>query len=461
MSPSSALKRAADASPTEIPMLIGGEWRAAVRDLRGARSLSRHGGRARAAFVAGRSRRCAAMRRSKPRRKAAAMPGLRARRAAAPRRRAARRARRSHRRDRWRARPARRSRTPRPRSCARRTRSCCRPKRPSASRASTCRSTAAPWAPARSAFMLRFPVGVVAGITPFNAPFNLACHKIAPAIAAGNTHGVEGAAAIAGRDRTSWRRCSSKPARRPACSTSSTATPSARRWCAIRAWISSLSPARRRAGAAIKAAAACAASRWNWAATAPPSCTRTPTSPRRHRSARATPCGSPARAASRCRASMCTGALYEAFVELVVAEVKKLKLGDPLDPATDVGTLIDESAAQRVEDWVNEAASGGAQVSDRRQAPWRADRADGAGRRQAGDEGGVRGGIRAGGQRAALRRHRRGFPHDQRWPVRVADRHLHEVDANSRSARSAACASAASSSTAARPGAPTSSPMAA
>jgi acyl-CoA reductase-like NAD-dependent aldehyde dehydrogenase len=26
------------------------------------------------------------------------------------------------------------------------------------------------------AFLLRFPVGVVAGITPFNAPFNLACH---------------------------------------------------------------------------------------------------------------------------------------------------------------------------------------------------------------------------------------------------------------------------------------------
>ena len=36
------------------------------------------------------------------------------------------------------------------------------------------------------AFLLRFPVGVVAGITPFNAPFNLACHKIAPALAAGN-----------------------------------------------------------------------------------------------------------------------------------------------------------------------------------------------------------------------------------------------------------------------------------
>ena len=31
------------------------------------------------------------------------------------------------------------------------------------------------------------PVGVVAAITPFNAPFNLAAHKIAPSIAAGNT----------------------------------------------------------------------------------------------------------------------------------------------------------------------------------------------------------------------------------------------------------------------------------
>ncbi len=37
------------------------------------------------------------------------------------------------------------------------------------------------------AVLMRFPVGVVAAITPFNAPFNLAAHKIAPSIAAGNT----------------------------------------------------------------------------------------------------------------------------------------------------------------------------------------------------------------------------------------------------------------------------------
>ena len=35
-------------------------------------------------------------------------------------------------------------------------------------------------------FTRRLPIGPVLGITPFNYPFNLACHKIGPAIAAGN-----------------------------------------------------------------------------------------------------------------------------------------------------------------------------------------------------------------------------------------------------------------------------------
>ncbi|MGE0852701.1 MAG: aldehyde dehydrogenase family protein [Hyphomicrobiaceae bacterium] len=38
----------------------------------------------------------------------------------------------------------------------------------------------------RIALILREPVGVVASITPFNAPLNSFCHKVAPAFAAGN-----------------------------------------------------------------------------------------------------------------------------------------------------------------------------------------------------------------------------------------------------------------------------------
>src|SRR5579883_173683 len=38
----------------------------------------------------------------------------------------------------------------------------------------------------RIAFTLRVPVGIVLAITPFNAPLNTVCHKIGPALAAGN-----------------------------------------------------------------------------------------------------------------------------------------------------------------------------------------------------------------------------------------------------------------------------------
>ena len=42
-----------------------------------------------------------------------------------------------------------------------------------------------PLAAGRHAIVKKFPVGVVAGIAPFNFPMNLAAHKIAPAIASG------------------------------------------------------------------------------------------------------------------------------------------------------------------------------------------------------------------------------------------------------------------------------------
>jgi acyl-CoA reductase-like NAD-dependent aldehyde dehydrogenase len=45
---------------------------------------------------------------------------------------------------------------------------------------------ATPGSEGRLAFTIRVPVGVVAAITPFNAPLNTVVHKVGPAIAAGN-----------------------------------------------------------------------------------------------------------------------------------------------------------------------------------------------------------------------------------------------------------------------------------
>lgn len=50
------------------------------------------------------------------------------------------------------------------------------------------------------------------------------------------------------------------------------------------------------------------------------------------------------------------------FKEELVLEVSKLKIGDPRLPDTDIGTLVDEKNAIRIENWINEAVEEGAEL---------------------------------------------------------------------------------------------------
>jgi len=50
------------------------------------------------------------------------------------------------------------------------------------------------------------------------------------------------------------------------------------------------------------------------------------------------------------------------FIDLLVAGVKKLQMGDPLEESTDVGPLIRESDAVRAGEWVQEAVRSGARL---------------------------------------------------------------------------------------------------
>jgi phosphonoacetaldehyde dehydrogenase len=52
----------------------------------------------------------------------------------------------------------------------------------------------------------------------------------------------------------------------------------------------------------------------------------------------------------------------DAFVDKLVAKTRALRCGDPLDPATDMGTVIDEPAAKDFEARVNDALARGAQL---------------------------------------------------------------------------------------------------
>ena len=58
----------------------------------------------------------------------------------------------------------------------------------------------------------------------------------------------------------------------------------------------------------------------------------------------------------------------DAFTERLVANVEALRVGDPLDPETDVGPLITPDDRDRVKEWIDEAVAARRRAADRRRA---------------------------------------------------------------------------------------------
>jgi acyl-CoA reductase-like NAD-dependent aldehyde dehydrogenase len=54
--------------------------------------------------------------------------------------------------------------------------------------------------------------------------------------------------------------------------------------------------------------------------------------------------------------------VYEDFSARLVKQVESLKTGDPMDPTVDVGPVIDKDNVERIDAWVKEAVSQGAEV---------------------------------------------------------------------------------------------------
>jgi acyl-CoA reductase-like NAD-dependent aldehyde dehydrogenase len=54
--------------------------------------------------------------------------------------------------------------------------------------------------------------------------------------------------------------------------------------------------------------------------------------------------------------------VLEEFTELFVRHAARLRVGDPADPATDLGPMIDDAAAARIESWVDSAVSDGGRI---------------------------------------------------------------------------------------------------
>ena len=210
-------------------------------------------------------------------------------------------------------------------------------------------------------FLMRFPVGVVAAITPFNAPLNLACHKIGPALAAGNAIVLKAPPQAPGVVYELSRIFAD--AGMPAGALNVLYGDSVGPSLVSDPRVDFISfTGSSRTGAHIRAA--CGLKR---VALELGGIGTTIVHGDADLENAATLC---ARNAMRLAGQSCISvqtvlvhrSVLEDFLEIMLPEVARFQLGDPGKEATDIGPVVDEQSALRIESWVFEAVRSGARV---------------------------------------------------------------------------------------------------
>ena len=212
-------------------------------------------------------------------------------------------------------------------------------------------------------FWHRKPVGVIAAITPFNFPLNLVAHKVAPALAAGNSVVLKPAGHT---PLTAGLLCEVlQQAGVPDGAINLVPGPggSVGEWLVTDPRVAMVtftgSPP---VGRAILARAGIKRVTLELGNTAP-----VIIAPDADLDWAARRC---AFGAFYCSGQVCISTqrvyaapkVFDEFNDRLLAATKEMVVGDPLDDRTDVGPMIQESEAQRIETWVNEAKAGGARV---------------------------------------------------------------------------------------------------
>jgi acyl-CoA reductase-like NAD-dependent aldehyde dehydrogenase len=208
----------------------------------------------------------------------------------------------------------------------------------------------------------RFPIGPIAAISPFNFPLNLAAHKVAPAIASGNpivlkppskdpltmlavaeiidSVGVPpGSVSVMPMSRELGDRMVADERFKLLTFTGSPAV----------GWPMKARAGKKRvvlelggnAGVIVDADADL-----EWAATR-------------------TAAGGFGYAGQTCISAQRVFVLdeaFDAFLALLQGVAERLVVGDPLDPATDIGPMVDDAAVTRIQGWIDEAVTLGGRV---------------------------------------------------------------------------------------------------
>jgi acyl-CoA reductase-like NAD-dependent aldehyde dehydrogenase len=213
------------------------------------------------------------------------------------------------------------------------------------------------------AFVMRVPLGVVAAITPFNSPLNTVAHKVAPALAVGNTVVVKPA--------TFTPLCAYWLAERlleaglPAGYINVITGPgeSIGRWLLEDERVKFVTfTGSTEVGEAIQARIGLRRSCMELGNI---SATIVCEDADLDRAVRLIAAGSFRKAGQVCTSVQriyAARAIYDEFVARLRGATSTLKAGDPWDESTDVGPMISEGEAVKAQDWVGEAVRRGAKV---------------------------------------------------------------------------------------------------
>lgn len=220
-----------------------------------------------------------------------------------------------------------------------------------------------PGAENRLAFTLRVPVGVVCAIAPFNVPLNLVAHKIAPALAAGNTVVLKPASVtpIVALKLAELLVRAGLPAGYLNVVVGAGSTVG--EWLAqderINLYTFTGSPS---VGKRLKQTTGLRKTLLELGSN---SAVIVHKDADLEKAVRLTVDKSFANAGQVCisvQRIYVHEAIMPLFIEKFVAATRKLKLGDPYEADTDIGPMISEAEAERVESWVREAARDGAVI---------------------------------------------------------------------------------------------------
>jgi len=221
------------------------------------------------------------------------------------------------------------------------------------------------WTPAgegKEGLVKYFPVGLIAGIAPFNFPLNLAVHKIAPAIASGNpiilkparstplsvlelakiidnTDLPKGAFSVLPMDREAGNQLVTDDRINMLSFTGSPAV----------GWKMKANAGKKKIALELGGNAGVIVSEMADVDLAAKKCL----------------VGGFAYSGQVCihvQRIYVHENIFNDFVTKFIEGTKKLKFGSPEDPSTDISVMIDEENAKRVENWVNDAVKDGAEI---------------------------------------------------------------------------------------------------